>query len=92
MANPDPLSERFEMRASKAWIARIDDWRRQQADLPPRGEAIRRLVDKALETAAATPAKPLVAGVAMSARPKPNDDDVPPKSKAAQIAALRKGR
>lgn len=30
------------------WIDKIDAWRRVQADLPPRAEAIRRLVDKGL--------------------------------------------
>ena len=30
------------------WLAKIDDWRRQQADLPSRAEAIRRLVEKGL--------------------------------------------
>jgi len=28
----------------------IDDWRRKQEDLPPRTEAIRRLIEKALLT------------------------------------------
>jgi hypothetical protein len=38
----------FQMRANEEWLRRIDDWRRQQPDLPGRAEAIRRLVDKAL--------------------------------------------
>ena len=54
MATEPVLSERFEMRATKEWLAKVDDWRRQQADLPSRGEAIRRLVEIAL----ATPPKP----------------------------------
>jgi hypothetical protein len=29
-------------------LRRIDDWRRQQPDLPSRSEAIRRLIDAAL--------------------------------------------
>jgi metal-responsive CopG/Arc/MetJ family transcriptional regulator len=29
----------------------IDDWRRKQEDLPPRTEAIRRLIEKALQPA-----------------------------------------
>ena len=41
--------ERFEMRAPSAWLQRIDDWRRQQPDIPSRAEAIRRLVDQALK-------------------------------------------
>jgi hypothetical protein len=38
----------FQMRVSPEWLATIDDWRRQQPDLPSRAEAIRRLVEKAL--------------------------------------------
>lgn len=30
-------------------ISKIDDWRRQQSDMPIRTEAIRRLVEKALD-------------------------------------------
>src|SRR5215203_6069088 len=51
---PDPsLSERFEMRATEAWLAAVDDWRRTQPDLPSRGEAIRRLVEQARKKPAA---------------------------------------
>ncbi|WIA56561.1 hypothetical protein N6H05_01665 [Sphingobium sp. WTD-1] len=48
MENDESGSARFEMRAPKSWLARVDDWRRQQPELPPRAEAIRRLVDKGL--------------------------------------------
>jgi hypothetical protein len=48
------LSERFEMRASAEWLEAVDGWRRKQADIPSRGEAIRRLV----EMAVALPQKP----------------------------------
>jgi hypothetical protein len=44
----DTKQKRFEMLAPPEWFARIDDWRRQQPDLPGRAEAIRRLVNKAL--------------------------------------------
>jgi len=44
----DPM-KRFEMLAPPAWIARVDEWRRQQPDLPSRAEAIRRLVEKGLD-------------------------------------------
>ncbi|SDD58639.1 hypothetical protein SAMN05444678_11688 [Sphingomonas sp. YR710] len=30
------------------WMETIDEWRRKQPDLPPRAEAIRRLVEKGL--------------------------------------------
>lgn len=39
----------FQMRVSPDWLETIDDWRRQQPDIPSRAEAIRRLVDKGLE-------------------------------------------
>ena len=38
----------FQMRASEEFLARIDDWRRVQPDIPSRAEAIRRLVELAL--------------------------------------------
>lgn len=38
----------IQIRASDEFVAAIDDWRRQQPDLPSRSEAIRRLVEKAL--------------------------------------------
>lgn len=43
-----PKTERFEMRLDPEMIERIDQWRREQPDLPGRAEAIRRLVDAAL--------------------------------------------
>jgi hypothetical protein len=45
----DPLDVRFELRVSKAWLALVDDWRRQQQDIPARAEAVRRLVELALQ-------------------------------------------
>ncbi len=43
-------SQPFQMRVSPDWLSTIDEWRRQQPDLPSRAEAIRRLVDKALKS------------------------------------------
>jgi hypothetical protein len=42
-------SGRFEMVTPPGWMEKIDEWRRQQPDLPPRAEAIRRLVDIGLK-------------------------------------------
>ena len=42
-------SERFEMRLSPELIAMLDQWRREQPDLPARAEAIRRLVEIGLK-------------------------------------------
>lgn len=49
MTDNEAQSIRFEMRAAPSWLQRVDDWRRQQSDIPSRAEAIRRLVDKALQ-------------------------------------------
>jgi hypothetical protein len=38
----------FQMRASAEFLAKLDDWRRKQQDLPSRAEAVRRLVEQAL--------------------------------------------
>jgi hypothetical protein len=47
-----PLSqqqtEQFLMRTSKEFLQSVDDWRRQQDDLPSRSEALRRLTAMAL--------------------------------------------
>jgi hypothetical protein len=39
-------TERLQMRVSKSFLRVVDDWRRKQADLPSRAEAIRRLVER----------------------------------------------
>lgn len=44
-----PKPQTFQMRVSDDWLAKIDEWRRQQPDLPSRAEAIRRLVDMGLK-------------------------------------------
>jgi len=48
---PRPVvnTERAQMRFSKEFLQAVDDWRRKQADIPSRTEAIRRLVDQALK-------------------------------------------
>lgn len=43
-------TKRLNMVAPASWVKKIDDWRRQQPDLPNISEAIRRLVDLGLET------------------------------------------
>jgi hypothetical protein len=44
----------FQMRASDEFLRSVDRWRRKQRDQPSRAEAIRRLVEQALTTAAAS--------------------------------------
>jgi len=50
-----PKTERFEMRLDADTLKRIDEWRRFEPDLPSRAEAIRRLVNQALDQEAAQP-------------------------------------
>jgi hypothetical protein len=38
----------FQMRVAPNFLQSIDNWRKQQTDLPGRAEAIRRLVEHAL--------------------------------------------
>jgi metal-responsive CopG/Arc/MetJ family transcriptional regulator len=45
---PERQSERFNMKTSPQFLARLDQWRRKQPDLPNRSEAIRRLVEIAM--------------------------------------------
>ena len=42
----------LNVRVPKAFLERLDNWRRSQDDLPNRPEAIRRLVDLALNKGA----------------------------------------
>jgi len=42
---------RFEIRLQPKLSTQIDDWRRQQRDLPSRAEAARRLIEIGLESA-----------------------------------------
>lgn len=39
----------FQMRLNEEFLAKIDNWRRMQPDMPHRSEAIRRLVESALQ-------------------------------------------
>jgi hypothetical protein len=42
------LTERFELRFSIETLRSLDEWRRNQPDLPSRGEAVRRLIEAGL--------------------------------------------
>lgn len=48
---PPVDSEGITVRMERSQIARLDDWRRNQSDLPTRPEAVRRLVEKAISSA-----------------------------------------
>ena len=45
----DTEIKRFNIVAPAAWAKRIDEWRGRQPDVPNFSEALRRLVDMALE-------------------------------------------
>jgi hypothetical protein len=49
---PEVESEAVNVRMAKSGLESIDDWRRNQPDLPGRPEAIRRLVDLGLKAKA----------------------------------------
>lgn len=42
-------TERVQIVAPASWLERLDEWRRRQPKIPNRSEAIRRLVDIALD-------------------------------------------
>ena len=50
--DPDAETKRINMMAPITWLRKIDDWRRQQPDLPNISEAIRRLVEIGLKAKA----------------------------------------
>jgi hypothetical protein len=97
------LSERFEMRFTTDLLRQIDDWRRQQSDLPARAEAIRRLIETGLGKAPATtppggsipgstrkPASPGKTAAPRAKKPTASDRQaMPALSKEQQIRALR---
>jgi hypothetical protein len=57
--------QRFELRMDREEIAQVDDWRRHQADLPSRAEAIRRLIQFGLK---ASPSRRLEPGLKAKAK------------------------
>ncbi|WP_338928400.1 hypothetical protein [Roseomonas mucosa] len=45
----------YQMRVTDEFLRTIDEWRRQQPDIPPRAEAIRRLIELGLHASKAQP-------------------------------------
>jgi hypothetical protein len=45
---PELLDQRLQLVMSKSQVHTIDEWRRQQPELPSRSEAIRRLIEAGL--------------------------------------------
>jgi hypothetical protein len=55
---PSVDSEAVNVRMERPQLLRLDDWRRVQADMPTRPEAIRRLIELGLEAAKAKLGRP----------------------------------
>lgn len=45
----------YQMRVTDEFLRTIDEWRRQQPDIPPRAEAIRRLIELGLQASKVEP-------------------------------------
>lgn len=96
MAMPPKLddksdTERVQIVAPASWVDRVEAWRRKQPRIPSRSEAIRMLVDRALEEeagpdplrqASASNATPAPKAKAATAAPKSLDA---PKASAAEV-------
>lgn len=46
--DPQSSTDRLELLAPHSLVERVDEWRRQQPDIPNRSEALRRLVGMGL--------------------------------------------
>jgi hypothetical protein len=84
------------VRMAVAVLKKIDHWRRRQEDLPGRPEAIRRLVEQALErtprTRATPPAKARKAmEIASQVIDKVADKSLPPEEQQRRKRALIRG-
>jgi hypothetical protein len=99
-------TERFEMRATAELMARIDEWRRLQPDLPNRSEAIRRLIEGGLSAPAksggssdegsggkskTSAPSPALARATAKSEPR-SAASTEPLTKEAQLRALRESR
>lgn len=45
----DVVTERLQLIVSDIWLKRVDEWRRKQAKIPSRSDAVRILVTKCLD-------------------------------------------
>jgi hypothetical protein len=97
----EPLDQRMHLVMSKSHLRALDEWRRNQPDLPSRSEAIRRLIETGLsKTTTGAPSggsgtgrssKPGTKPVPRPRKPAPERKAEPaaPRSKLDQIRALR---
>jgi hypothetical protein len=54
-------THQLQTRVSAEFLAKLDEWRRAQPDLPSRTEAIRRIVEQAIDAAAPKRGRPVKA-------------------------------
>jgi hypothetical protein len=99
----EPLDQRLQLVISKGQIGTVDEWRRQQPDLPSRSEAIRRLIELGLGKAPVSappsgsppgstrkPASPGKPAAPRAKKPTASDRQATAaQTKEAQIRALR---
>lgn len=61
LAHSAPMDEDevrpYQIRLSTSFWKKVDEWRRQQEEIPPRAEAIRRLVEAGLAAESKTKSK-----------------------------------
>ena len=81
-------TERFQMRVAPSFLATIDEWRRKQRDLPPRAEAIRRLVELGLSGHATRIPRIITSGDALTAAAS----GAPAAAKATRLKKARQRR
>jgi hypothetical protein len=102
---PERKPSRFEIRLPPELGDQIDDWRREQSDLPTRAEAARRLIEVGLSAAGKSgPSGGSGGGGKTDTPPKPPSPPEKPKpasrssapsaplSKEAQLRTLRESR
>jgi hypothetical protein len=93
----------FQLRVSEEFLRKLDEWRRQQPDIPSRAESIRRLIEMGMKMPKhgapsgggdSGPATRGKLGASRVPRPKPAPERKAepaeaPRSKLEQIRALR---
>jgi hypothetical protein len=92
----------FQMRVSEEFLRKLDEWRRQQPDIPSRAESIRRLIEMGMKMPkhgapsggggrgeSDKPAGSVAAAPKKPAAPARKAEPAAPRSKLDQIRALR---
>ena len=94
----EPRDQRVPIMLTASELRNLDEWRRQELDLPSRSEAIRRLIEAGLKanpgassggSDAGSSTKPSGKPASRARKPAPERKTEPPRSKLDQIRALR---